>query len=306
MPDPKFAELVLYSDTEELKQRVAGRSKETEVMILGSYVHDGIAIGDWLTKSFASWKSLFYYDIDTPVTLKALEGGSCEYLSPELVPRFDAYLSFSGGIALERLQEKFGAQNAVAFHCSADPDLYYPEPKEKHLSLGYLGTYSRDRQPPLERLLIEPARRLPSERFQVVGPQYPADIQWPENVERSDHLPPHLHREFYNSQRFTLNVTRADMVELGHSPSVRLFEAAACGVPVISDRWEGIGDYFEPGREILLADSSDQVIEYLQEFSEADRVELGERARKRFLAEHAPEKRAEQLENLAASNAVKG
>src|SRR5581483_548045 len=115
--------------------------------------------------------------------------------------------------------------------------------------LSYLGTYSLDRQPVLERLLIEPARRAPQLRFAVAGAQYPDGIEWPANVERIEHVAPAEHPEFYASSRFTLNVTRADMVRAGYSPSVRLFEAAACGVPIISDYWQGLETFFQPGEE---------------------------------------------------------
>ena len=106
--------------------------------------------------------------------------------------------------------------------------------------LGFLGTYSDDRQPVLDELLLEPARRRPGRGFVVAGPQFPDSIEWPENVCRITHLAPGRHRRFYASQRFTLNVTRADMVRAGWSPSVRLFEAAACGVPVVASRIGGI------------------------------------------------------------------
>jgi spore maturation protein CgeB len=159
--------------------------------------------------------------------------------------------------------------------------------------LGYLGTYSDDRQPALERLLLEPARRDPSLRCVVAGPQYPDHIAWPANVARVDHLPPARHAAFYAAQRFTVNVTRADMVRAGWSPSVRLFEAAACGVPVISDRWDGLEAFFAPGEEIVVADSADDVLAAL---ADVDRDLMAERASERVLAEHTAERRAEQLE----------
>jgi spore maturation protein CgeB len=137
---------------------------------------------------------------------------------------------------------------------------------------------------------------LPQRRFVVAGPQYPDDIGWPPNCERIEHLPPHEHRRFYNRQRFTLNVTRADMIAAGWSPSVRLFEAAACGTPIVSDRWAGIESLFVPGREILLASTPTDVLRLLQEIDEDERRAIGERARKRVLAAHTAAHRAGQLE----------
>jgi spore maturation protein CgeB len=165
--------------------------------------------------------------------------------------------------------------------------------------LGYMGTYSDDRQPALDRLLLEPARRWAAGRFAVAGPQYPRNMRWPRNVRRIEHLPPAKHRRFYNSQRFTLNLTRADMVAAGFSPSVRLFEAAACGTPIISDYWEGLDTLFELGDEILIATSPSDVLEAIRDLPESERLAQGERARSRVLAEHTAAHRAAELEGYA-------
>ena len=113
----------------------------------------------------------------------------------------------------------------------------------------------------------------------LAGPHYPADISWPSNVQRKEHLPPAEHRKFYNSQQYTLNVTRQDMIKAGYSPSVRLFEAAACGVPIISDYWEGLDSLFKPGSEVLLAQHPQLVVVFLYIFCEVVRKRFGERAR---------------------------
>ncbi len=293
-PAPPGCRTELYGSLEELRERFEADVREADLVVVGSYVLDGIDVAAWAL-SEASGATAFY-DIDTPVTVAALERGACEYLSPPLVSRFDLYLSFTGGPLLRRLEQRLGARQAVAFHCLVDPERYFPEPAEQRYALGYLGTYGADRQPALERLLVEPARRLPLERFAVAGPQYPQELEWPENVERMEHLPPASHRAFYAAQRSTLNVTRADMVRAGFSPSVRLFEAAACGVPVISDRWPGIETFFTPGREILLAASAADVLGILRETDAEERALIGERARRRVLAEHTSDHRAEELE----------
>jgi spore maturation protein CgeB len=159
-----------------------------------------------------------------------------------------------------------------------------------------MGTYSADRQPALERLLDAPARHWREGRFAVVGPQYPSGIDWPANVERIEHLAPDRHRDFYARQRYTLNITRAAMVRAGWSPSVRLFEAAACATPIISDRWQGIESFFVPGKEILLANSPAEVLDYLHDIAEADRRLIGRRARRRVLGNHTAAHRAVELE----------
>jgi len=216
-------------------------------------------------------------------TMLELARGDHEYLSPELIRGFDLYLSFAGGPSLTRLERQFGARRARALYCAVDPAIYRPLRLPRRFDLGYLGTWSADRQPKLEQLLLEPARRCPEGRFAVAGPQYPADVAWPENVGRIEHVPPHRHRAFYAGQRFTLNITRADMVAAGYSPSVRLFEAAACGTPIISDTWRGLDRFFTPAAEILLSRNSGETLAYLREIPEADRRDIGLRARAKHM-----------------------
>jgi spore maturation protein CgeB len=177
-----------------------------------------------------------------------------------------------------------------------DPERYPALSLPHRWDLSYLGTYSADRQPVLERLLLEPARRAPHLRFVVAGPQYPADIAWPANVERFEHVSPADHPAFYASSRFTLNVTRADMVRAGWSPSVRLFEAASCGAPVISDIWDGIEDVLRPGRDIVLATGPEEVLGTLTTMSEARRRAIAGAARDRVLSAHTAAHRAAELE----------
>ena len=299
LPRPPYSETHLYGSMEELQRRFAGPVARADAVIVGSFVPEGIAVGEWVTRQASGITA--FYDIDTPVTLAQLSAQTCEYLSPELIPRYALYLSFTGGPTLGWIESEYGSPAARALYCSFDPELYYPEPvDEPGWALGYLGTYSEDRQPTLERLLLEPARALPDARLVVAGPQYPASVRWPANVDRAEHLPPADHRRFYNAQRFTLNVTRAAMIRAGYSPSVRLFEAAACGVPIISDRWAGMEEFFVPGEEILLADDAAEVIDILQGINPDAARALGARARARVLAHHTAAHRAAELEGLIA------
>jgi spore maturation protein CgeB len=184
---------------------------------------------------------------------------------------------------------------ARPLYCSVDPELHRPEQRPLRWDLGYLGTYSDDRQPPLERLMLDPARKAPDMKFVVAGPLYPESIEWPDNCKRIAHLPPDRHRRFYASQRFTLNITRAAMIEAGYSPSVRLFEAAACGTPVISDHWDGLDTFFEVGSEILVSHSARQTLGFLRDVPEPDRLQIARRSRERVLRDHTADCRAEEL-----------
>jgi spore maturation protein CgeB len=276
----------LYGSVAEL-DRWRDEVRAADLVLVGSYVPDGCDVAEWVLQ--VAEGTTAFWDIDTPVTAAKLARADHEYLSPALVPRFDLYLSFTGGPLLDEL----GARRPVPFYCVADPALYRPLDVQIRWDLGYLGTYSGDRQPKVDELLLEPARRSGA-RFVVAGPQYPPEIEWPANVERFESLPPSEHPAFYCAQRFTLNVTRADMVRAGWSPSVRLFEAAACAVPVISDWWDGLDAFFEPEREILIAETADDVLRHLRE---GDR-NVGVRARARVLAEHTAAHRASELERL--------
>jgi spore maturation protein CgeB len=293
---PPYGRTCLYGSVEELRDRFGDDVREADLVVVGSYVPDGVAVGRWVTETAAGMTA--FYDIDTPVTLAKLARGDFEYVTPDLVGAYDLYLSFTGGPTLERLEHAFGARRACAFYCLVDPDAYGPVEAEVAWDLGYLGTYSADRQPQVDALLVEPARARPGARFVVAGPQFAAQLDWPANVERLEHVPPADHRAFYAAQRWTLNVTRADMRSAGWSPSVRLFEAAACGVPVISDRWPGLGELFCEGEEIVIADSPVDVLRALREIPEDARQEIGERARAKVLAEHTASRRVDQLEAL--------
>lgn len=305
LPNPAFCQKILYRHPEDLRGHAKAIAR-ADLVILGSYVSDAAELAHWIhglgPACFA------FYDIDTPVTLAKLRTGNHEYLHPDMIPEFDLYLSFTGGPILKALEQEFGARKAAPLYCSVDPELYFPDDlnanstplghvDEHKYRLGYLGTFSSDRQDKLQRLLLDVATAVPQERFCVAGAQYPEDMAVPVNVERIEHIPPPQHRRFYNDQRFTLNLTRSDMVDAGHSPSVRLFEAGACGVPVISDDWPGMASFFVPGEDILIASSTDDVVHYLN-ISNEERFAIVQRFRSKVLNHHTSQHRAEELEQL--------
>jgi spore maturation protein CgeB len=294
LPHPDFCDLAFYHGLADLRARFGGRIATADAVIVGSYVPDGIAVLDLVNEMAGGVRA--FYDIDTPITVAALQQDRCEYLAVRQLPELNLYLSFTGGPLLTYLAQCFGVHHPRALYCAVDPELYRPQDMRSAWDLGYLGTFAPDRQPALERLLLEPARRLPQCRFVVAGPQYPGSIAWPANVERIEHLPPAEHVAFYCRQRFTLNITRADMARAGWSPSVRLFEAAACGTPIISDRWAGLHELLPDGDAILIADTTDDVTHALNGIGEAQRARIGETARQIALARHTGAARARELE----------
>lgn len=299
LPDPDFCDLRYYRSIPELCTDHREPLRSADVIVVGSFVPEGVAVIDAVAPLCAG--SFCFYDIDTPVTLTRLAAGDRDYLAERQVPLFDIYFSFTGGPTLERLKSQFRARRAKPLYCSVDEGRYRPTGEEHAWELGYLGTYSPDRQPTLERLLVEVARLMPDRRFVVAGPQYPADPSWPDNIDRIAHLPPSQHASFYSRQRYTLNVTRADMIAAGWSPSVRLFEAAACGCPVISDRWAGLDAFFPIGEAVHAADGTGDVRSILAGESEGQRRDLADNARKRVLASHTGLARAREFVSCLTS-----
>jgi spore maturation protein CgeB len=227
-----------------------------------------------------------------------LRQGSTEYLLQRHLPALDIYFTFTGGPALEELETTFGVPLAVPLYCSVDPERHHPLPSNPHFAcdLSYMGTYAADRQPKIEKMLCVPARSLPQKGFIVAGPQYPESMEWPTNVRRIMHLEPKYHAALYSSSRLTLNVTRRDMVMAGYSPSVRLFEAAACGAAIVSDNWPGLDGFFTSGREILLSGGSEDVLRYVSGYDDAELKTIGNAARERVLASHSNQTRALEFE----------
>ena len=298
LPDPEFVDLRLYEKWSAIVPEVLRELKGADVAVIGSYFPDGIAATDLVADAGVPVKT--FYDIDTPITIAKLrEEGRTEYLLASQMPAFDVYFSFTGGPILREIEQRFGVARAVPLYCSFDPDKYhkYSVAKRYACDLSYMGTYAPDRQPKIDELLCAPARTLPECKFLVAGPQYPKTVHWPKNVRRISHLNPRWHPHFYSSSRFTLNVTRRDMVMAGYSPSVRLFESAACGAAIISDNWPGLDTFFEPGAEILLPSGSDDVVNYLRHVTEQQARAIGGAAQSRVMAEHTSEIRASEFES---------
>ena len=285
--------LHFYDSAASLLGEHRAEFRAADAIIIGSYVRESLLLTRELRRCATGL--LAFYDIDTPVTIAGLREDCCEYLAREQLPEFDLYLSFSGGTVLDELKA-LGARNPVPLYCSVDPDLHGPREVPNGIDLGYLGTWSQDRHDSVKQLLLEPAARWSKGRFAIAGPQYPDADEWPGNVRHVPHLAPGDHAGFYCSQRFTLNVTRANMRRMGWSPSVRLFEAACCGTPVISDYWAGLDEFFRIGEEILVAASGDEVLDFVKEMSDGDRAALARAARKRVLSSHTGLTRAAELE----------
>lgn len=304
MPEPPFCDVRIYQRWNNVLPAARRELKHCDVAMIGSYFPDAMRAIPEVLDSPACVKS--FYDIDTPITIGQLRTGGADYLKPEQVSGFDIYFSFTGGPLLRELEQKFGAKTAVPLYCSVDAEKYCSAPvrRQYQCDFSYMGTYAPDRQSKIEELLCRPAALRPDKNFLVAGPQYPNDLRWPENVKLITHVEPRFHASFYSSSRFTLNVTRREMVLAGYSPSVRLFEAAACSAAIISDCWPGLETFFTPGEEILLAESHRQVVDYLDGMDQMEIRRIGKKAQQRVLAEHSSQQRARQFEAYIKGNAM--
>ncbi|WP_460450747.1 CgeB family protein [Alsobacter sp. SYSU BS001988] len=288
-------ELVLYADWPEAAARARRELADADVAMATSFCPHGVEATALMLD--APRPLSVFYDLDTPVTLSLIEGGAdVKAIGPRGLRDFDLVLSYTGGEALAALRSRLGARRVAPLYGHVDPQAHRPDaPLDRFAAdLSYLGTYAQDRQAALEALFVEPARRRPGQRFLIAGAQYPPDFPWTDNIYFVRHLPPAEHPAFYASSRLTLNVTRRAMAEMGWCPSGRLFEAAACGAALLSDSWEGLDSFFEPGREILIARSTEDALAAIDRPS-GEIAAIGRRARERVLAEHTSAHRARDL-----------
>jgi spore maturation protein CgeB len=301
---PGGGELILYSDWEEVLPLANKHLKGADVGMVTSYCPDGIAASELVLDSNATHR--VFYDLDTPVTLARLSRGEqVAYVGPRGYCDFDLVLSYTGGKALQQLRSVLGAMNVAPLYGSVDPCVHVPtEPSDRYRAdLSYMGTWSADRGQALNMLFIESARRLPNNKFVLGGANYSNDFPWLPNIFFVSHLPPEEHSAFYCSSRLTLNVTRGPMAQLGYCPSGRLFEAAACGVPILSDDWEGLDHFYQPGSEILVAHSTEDAIEAISR-DPAELARIAHAARERTLACHIAGARAAELERILVTEAT--
>ena len=292
--------LILYPEWNAALAAAQHELSDADVAMVTSYCPDGIAASDLV------WSSnvlRVFYDMDTPVTLANVRAGKpLTYVDSRGLGEYDLVLSFTGGGALTWLEEEMGARKVAPLYGSVDPDLYQRvAPNDYYRAdFSYMGTYAADRQPALEELFIKPARQLPQQRFVISGAQYPPEFPWSDNIFFVRHLPPPEHPAFFSSSRLTLNVTRDTMKTMGWCPSGRLFEASACGTPIVSDTWSGLDEFFTPGEEILLAHTAEDAVNALQ-LSDSELAKVARAARERTLEEHSSMRRAEQFEELLVS-----
>jgi spore maturation protein CgeB len=301
--NPEQYELCLYSDWNDVESDARQQLANADCAIVTSYCPDARAAAELVLDSKVPLR--VFYDLDTPVTLKAIrEHAEVPYIPPFGLEPFDLVLSYTGGRALGELKEHLGARRVAPLYGCVDTFCHrrVPPTAQYTCDFSYLGTYAADRQPHLDELFLKPAREIPQKKFCIGGALYPSDFHWSNNIYFVRHLPPLEHPAFYSSSRLTLNVTRAAMAEMGYCPSGRLFEAAACGTPIVTDCWDGLDQFFTPGHEILLANNSEDVIDALT-LGDSELRAIARCAQGRVMAQHTAQHRARQLINLIEGRA---
>jgi spore maturation protein CgeB len=295
--------LALYADWDSVKVKAETALSECDCAIVTSYCPDARKAADAMHGNPNVFS--IFYDLDTPVTLSVLgHQGTVNYIPSYGLKPFDLVLSYTGGKALCELQTHLGAKRVAPLYGSVDPDTHHRVGTDQRFlsDFSYLGTYAADRQQQLEELFLKPASQLPEKKFCIGGALYPPDFPWTGNTYFVRHVAPPEHPAFYSSSKLTLNVTRGVMAQMGYCPSGRLFEAAACGTPVVSDWWEGLDHFFEPGKEILIAKSSVDAVHALA-LDPGELQSVSRASQERTLAEHTASHRAAQLISLIEGRA---
>jgi spore maturation protein CgeB len=293
-------ELVWFPSWTEVVPTVRRHLREADAAIVSSRCPDAVPAGDELRASGVPLK--VFYELSAPNTLARFEAGDdVPHLPPRGLRGFDLVLSTAGGPALEGLRSRLGATLVASLPVGVDPEVRRAPPggaiERYRGDLGYLGAYAADRRDKLDRLLFDVAARAPNKSFVVGGALYPADRIWASNIRFIPEVPVEEVPAFLAGSALALNVTPPAAARIGHGASLRLLEAAAAGIPVLSDPWPGMKRFLTPGKEILVAETSDQVLEALA-LPATELLAIGRRAKERVLDEHTADKRAELLLDL--------
>lgn len=293
-----YCDLQFYGGLDELRDTFSASIRRADVVLVGSGMEEGAEINRWVLTCATGIRA--FYDLAAPETLESAPSGDCPWMEPSQAAEFDLYLTCVGGPLLGHLERRLGVRSPFALYPSADPLEHHSPATQAGYDLGYLGAFCPLRERGVREFLLEPAAAWPEGRFVLAGPGHPGKPRLPRNVERMDDVPLDRYDNFHGSQRFTLITTPQATARMGHCPGVRLMEAAARGTPVISDRWNGMSGFFTPGEEILVVRSPREVLEILKLMPEARRLAIRLRARRRVLAQHTPDHRAETLESWLA------
>lgn len=295
--DPPWAKVVVYSGTEEADvHRMLERAARADVIVKAS----GVGVWDELLERevLAHRGTRIFWDVDAPATLERMRTNELDPFR-QLVPRYDAVFTYGGGPPVEKAYERLGARRCTSIYNAVDPMTHHPATPDLRwvADLSLLANRLPDREARIEEFFFRAARALPDHRF-VLGGNGWADASLPPNVDAVGHVYTADHNAFNASARAVLNVARDSMAAVGYSPATRVFEAAGAGACLITDAWEGIERFLQPGHEVLVANDGEEVARILRNLTPERARQIGEAARRRVLDEHTYARRARLVEAL--------
>ncbi|MDF3983241.1 glycosyltransferase [Luteibacter sp. PPL201] len=297
--DPPWANVVVYEPTTQAVDMALDAAATADVIVKTS----GVGVFDrTLEEGVLSLKrphnTVIFWDVDAPATLDGLDADA-DHPFRALVPRFDLVLTYGGGAPVVDAYRRFGARSCQPIYNALDPDTHHPVARAPRFDadLGFLGNRLPDREARVDAFFVAAARARPQARFLLGGSGWD-DKPLPANVRSLGHVYSHEHNAFNVSPAAVLNVSRESMARYGFSPATRVFEAAGAGACLITDAWEGIERFLEPGREVLVAHDGDEVARHLDAVMAGRARAIGEAARRRVLAGHTYAHRARELEAL--------
>ncbi len=297
MADPEWAKVVVYPATEADVDRCLQDARGAELVVKAS----GVGVFDELLERRVlelqrPSTRVVFWDVDAPATLERMEQDAADPFRA-LVPRYDLVFTYGGGEPVVRAYARVGAKRCVPVYNALDPSTHHPvEPQRRfECDLAFLGNRLPDREERVNAFFFDAARKLPEKRFLIGGNGW-AGAAMPPNVRDVGHVYTQDHNAFNCTPRAVLNINRASMARFGFSPATRVFEAAGAAACLITDAFEGVETFLEPGREILVASSGEEVAELLGSLSPEQAARIGRAARERVLAEHTYDHRAAQFE----------
>ena len=297
--DPEWCTVKVYPEEKVSLQALLREASEADVIIKASGVG---AFDDFLEDAVVQLKKednlIIFWDVDAPATLDRIESNPSDPFNA-LVPKYDFVLTYGGGEPVIQAYERNGAKRCIPIYNALDTDTHYPvDPDSKFEgTLAFLGNRLPDREKRVEEFFIKPAQHLPEDKFLLGGSGW-GDKAMPTNIDYLGHVYTKDHNAFNCTPKAVLNISRDSMAKYGFSPATRVFEAAGAGACLITDYWKGIETFFEPGKEILVANSGEEVQMILAGLTSEKAREIGDAAYKKVLAAHTYNHRAELLESV--------
>lgn len=301
-PDPPWATIRVYGNSASAVLAALDEAAGSDMIIKAS----GVGVFDDLLEEGVlchqcRGTSVVFWDVDAPATLDRMQKYPSDPFAP-LIARYDMILTYGGGKPVTAAYEALGARRCAAIYNAVDPQTHHPSHPRRRFSgdLCFLGNRLPDREARVEEFFLSPAQRLADRHF-VLGGSGWADKRMPCNVRYVGHVGVSDHNAFNCSPLAVLNIARDSMARYGFSPATRVFEAAGAGACLITDAWEGIEQFLEPGREVLVARSGAEVAEVLCGLRPREAHMIGQAALRRVLQEHTYDRRAEEFERVFAA-----